>query len=80
MTQLTISAKGWVVIPAAMRAKYQLKPGSHVRIVDYGGVLSILPAFDDPIEASAGILKGGASLTRAVVAEHVKERGRDRKR
>jgi hypothetical protein len=51
-----------------------------VRIVDYGGVLSILPAYDDPIEASAGMLKGGASLTRAVVAEHVKERGRDRKR
>ena len=49
-------------------------------IVDYGGVLSILPAYDDPIEASAGMLKGGASLTRAVVAEHVKERGRDRKR
>jgi AbrB family looped-hinge helix DNA binding protein len=34
MTQLTISSKGWVVIPAAMRAKYRLKPGSHVRIVD----------------------------------------------
>ena len=44
------------------------------------GVLSILPAFDDPIAASAGILTAGASLTRAVVAEHVKERGRDRKR
>ncbi len=80
MTQLTISSKGWVVIPAAMRAKYGMKPGAHVRIIDYGGVLSILPAFDDPIEASAGILKARTSLTRAVVAEHVKERGRDRKR
>lgn len=80
MTQLTISSKGWVVIPAALRAKYRLTPGAHVRIVDYGGVLSILPVLDDPIGGSAGILKGRTSLTQAAVAEHTKERARDRKR
>ncbi|MBN2499850.1 MAG: AbrB/MazE/SpoVT family DNA-binding domain-containing protein, partial [Anaerolineales bacterium] len=44
MTTLTISSKGWVVIPAELRKKYQLTPGTKVIIVDYGGVLSIVPA------------------------------------
>jgi len=36
---LTISSKGWVVIPAELRKKYHLMPGTEVLIVDYGGVL-----------------------------------------
>ncbi len=34
-----ISRKGWIVIPAALRKKYGLKPGDEVRVVDYGGGL-----------------------------------------
>ena len=41
--------------------------------MDYGGVLSIVPAFEDPINAGAGMLKGGDSLTQAVVEEHRQE-------
>jgi AbrB family looped-hinge helix DNA binding protein len=48
---LTISNKGWVVIPAELRKKYNLHAGSKVVIVDYGGVLSIVPAVKDPIKA-----------------------------
>lgn len=82
MTVLTISSKGWVVIPAALRKKYHLKPGTRVRIVDYGGVLSILPELDDAIERTAGMLKakGKKPLTQTLIAEHAKERIRDRKR
>ena len=47
METMTISAKGWLVIPADLRKKYDLKPGSRVRFVDYGGVLSIVPAQKD---------------------------------
>jgi AbrB family looped-hinge helix DNA binding protein len=69
-----LSSKGWVVIPAAMREKYGLKPGSDVQVVDYGGVLSLVPALKDPIQAGAGMLKGGNSLTQAIVEEHRQER------
>jgi AbrB family looped-hinge helix DNA binding protein len=71
-----MSQKGWVVIPAAMRHKYGLKPGANLQVVDYGGVLALVPAFKDPIEEGAGILKGDGSLTQAVVAEHRQELGR----
>ena len=69
-----LSQKGWVVIPAAMREKYGLKPGADLQVVDYGGVLAIVPTFKDPIRDGAGILKGDTSLTQAVTKEHRKDR------
>ena len=54
----TISAKGWVVIPAELRRKYHLTPGTKVEIVDDHGVLTIIPAAKDPIEKGNGTLKG----------------------
>jgi AbrB family looped-hinge helix DNA binding protein len=68
-----LSQKGWVVIPAAMRNKYGLKPGANLQVVDYGGVLAIVPGFKDPVKEGAGLLKGGTSLTQAVVEEHRRE-------
>ena len=74
---LTISNKGWVVIPAELRKKYHLHPGAEVVIVDYGGVLAILPAMRDPIKQGRGILKGGTSLTKALVEERAADQNRE---
>ena len=68
-----LSQKGWVVIPASMREKYGLKPGANLQVVDYGGVLAIVPAFKDPVKEGAGILKGDDSLTRVIVEEHKRD-------
>ena len=54
---LTVSSKGWVVIPAELRRKYGLTPGTQVRLVDYGGVLALIPLPDDAIAQAAGSLK-----------------------
>ena len=43
-------------------------------MVDYGGVLSIVPVPDDPIAAGLGLLKGDDSLTAILFAEHEHER------
>jgi len=72
-----LSQKGWLVIPAVLRKKYGLKPGVNLQVVDYGGVLAIVPAFKDPVKAGAGMLKGGESLTQSVVEEHRQERQRE---
>lgn len=74
---LVISEKGWVVIPAELRRKYALKPGSTVQIVDYGGVLALVPTLDDPVRQSAGMLKGKKSLTQSLLAERRAERRRE---
>lgn len=70
---IKISQKGWVVIPAKLRKKYSLHPGEAVHIVDYGGVLSLVPVDADPIEHADGMLAGESSLVAALLAEHAKE-------
>jgi AbrB family looped-hinge helix DNA binding protein len=78
MVTATVSQKGWIVIPIEMRRKYGIKSGDHVRIVDYGGVLSVAPLAADPIAAAHGLLCGGESLTDALLEEHAQERAHDR--
>jgi AbrB family looped-hinge helix DNA binding protein len=74
---LTISEKGWVVIPAELRKKYQLAPGTEVIIVDYGGILSIVPVTRNPIKQGRGRLKGGPLLSADLRKERAKERTRE---
>ena len=74
--KVKLSKRGWVTIPASLRKKYGLKPGANLQVVDYGGVLAIVPAIRDPAKRGARILKGEDSLTRAVIAEHPQERRR----
>lgn len=73
MATLTVSTKGWVVIPAELRRKYKLIPGAQIRVVDYGGVLALVPLLENPVEQIAGMLKGPSSLTQALLAEHAQE-------
>ncbi len=77
---LTISNKGWVVIPAELRKKYNLLPGTEVVIVDYGGVLSIIPALKNPVKQGRGMLKDLPSLTRDLLKERAKDRSREESR
>ena len=73
-----VSEKGWVVIPADLRKKYNLQPGAKVQVVDYGGVLALVPKLADPVRQAASLLKGRKSLTRALLAEHRREKARGR--
>ncbi|MBA7656654.1 hypothetical protein ES703_64581 [subsurface metagenome] len=67
MNTSTLSEKGWVVIPQELRLRYGLKKGDRVHVIDYGGVLSIVPASREPIESSRGMLRGKTSLVEALV-------------
>jgi AbrB family looped-hinge helix DNA binding protein len=77
---VTVSEKGWVVIPAELRRKHKLHPGTEVQVVDYGGVLALVPKLSDPVHQAAGMLKGPKSLRRALLAEHRAERRREKAR
>jgi AbrB family looped-hinge helix DNA binding protein len=77
---VTISQKGWVVIPAELRKKYHLKPGMEVAVVDYGGVLSLVPAMQDPIKQGRGLLKDLPSLTEDLLKERSEELAREETR
>lgn len=77
---VTVSEKGWIVIPAELRRKHNLNPGVKMQVVDYGGVLALVPQFGFPVQKAAGMLKGRKSLTRVLLAEHRAERRKEGKR
>lgn len=75
---ISISSKGWVVIPAELRKKYNLHPGKTVHVIDYGGVLTIVPAVDDPIHESAGMLYlPGDLLTEALLDMRAEDKAKE---
>jgi AbrB family looped-hinge helix DNA binding protein len=76
MNTSILSEKGWVVIPQELRERYNLKKGDKVHVIDYGGIISIIPASRTPIKNSLGMLKGKTSL----VKELMKSRQLDAKR
>lgn len=77
MTVSTVSAKGWVVIPKALRHKYGFKPGSKVRFVEYLGSVYIVPIPDDPIKAMYGMFAGGPSMAAELLAERQRDNERE---
>ena len=80
MSNAKVSTKGWVVIPAELRRKYHIEPGNEISIVDYGGVLGLVPPMEDPIAEARGALAGSTSLTQALLAERRRERELERGR
>jgi AbrB family looped-hinge helix DNA binding protein len=80
MPTATVSNKGWVVIPKVYRKKYKIKSGDRVRIVDYGGGLSVVPLPEDPISALRGLLAAEPSLTADLLTERQKEKANEESR
>ena len=74
MATAIVSAKGWVVIPAPYRRRHHLTPGTKVEIVDYGESIGIVPAMANPPREARGLLRGGRSLTAALLADRREER------
>jgi len=53
---VTVSSKYQVVIPQAVRESAQIKPGSKMMVVNYGGIIRLLPVMEP--EAYRGIMRG----------------------
>lgn len=62
------------MIPADLRRKYKLHSGTELSVVDYGGVLALVPRMRRPVRQAAGMLKGRTSLTRALIRQHRRDK------
>ena len=81
MAVVTVSQKGWVVIPAELRHKYQWKTGDRVKVVDYGGVVSLVPVLPNPEENAIGALRlSGRALLKGLKRSRTEERRREKTR
>jgi AbrB family looped-hinge helix DNA binding protein len=70
MQTMNVLSKGQIVIPAEIRHRYGIKPGTPVEIREVGDHLELylLPA--DPITAFRGSLKAVDSLSDQLIEEH----------
>ena len=79
MSVITVSQKGSVVIPADLRRKYHWKTGDRVKVVDYGGIVSLVSVLQNPEDEALGALKvGGRSLLKGLRRARAEERRRGR--
>ena len=74
MESVKVLNKGQIVIPAALRRKYALKPGSKIQVFEYGRLIYLVPATDDPVGEAKGCLPAGPSLSEELLHERKKER------
>ena len=75
-----VSAKGWIVIPAPLRRRYGIRPGSMVKIKEVDNRIVLVPEAMDPVKECFGKLSGKASLTRALLKEREEELRREEKK
>ena len=81
MAVVTVSQKGWVVIPVELRNKYQWHTGDRIKVVDYGGVVSLVPVLQNPEEEGLGALSmRGRSLLKGLKQTRREERRREKTR
>lgn len=70
----TVSTKGQLVIPAAMRDALEIVPGGRVALTLEDGVIILRPVSDRLVDETCGMFAGGPSLAD----ELQKERRADR--
>ena len=68
-----VSAKGWIVIPAALRKRFCLKPCDMVELQAGKDRITLIPEIVDSVEALYGKLAGKTSLTEALLENRAEE-------
>ena len=77
-TIVTVSSKGWVVIPSFFRKQIGLKPGMKMVVTEADGKIVLTPQAGDPVDKLYGKLADGESLTEALLADRTEENKREK--
>lgn len=70
----TVSTKGQLVIPAAMRDALEIVPGGRVSLSLEDGVIVLRPVSERLVEETCGMFSGGPSLSDELQQERRAER------
>ncbi|MBW2073012.1 MAG: AbrB/MazE/SpoVT family DNA-binding domain-containing protein [Deltaproteobacteria bacterium] len=73
MHRVKVLAKGQLVIPAAIRKKYGIQPGTEIEIFEYDNIIYLMPPAKDPVEAAMGCLPPTPSLSEELLRERRKD-------
>lgn len=73
MAKVKILSKGQLVIPSDLRKKYRISPGTEMQLMDYNGVLFLIPPVEEPLSAACGSLPSRPSLTGQLLKDRQKD-------
>jgi AbrB family looped-hinge helix DNA binding protein len=69
MPSVKTLSKGQIVIPAEIRKRHHIEPGTEMQIMEYGGIIYLIPPVADPVKAACGVLPPGPSLSGRLLKE-----------
>ena len=73
MSTVKTLAKGQIVIPVEIRRRYRIEPGTEMQIMEYGGIIYLIPPVENPIKEACGVLPSKPSLSERLLKERKKE-------
>ncbi|MFO0698486.1 MAG: AbrB/MazE/SpoVT family DNA-binding domain-containing protein [Nitrospira sp.] len=77
MESAYVTSKGQLVIPARIRHKLGIKPGTKVCFVERGDEILFQPVTKEYIRSVCGLLKSPTSITRELLADRKKDKERE---
>jgi len=72
-----ITSKGQLVIPAKLRKRYGMKPGTKVCFVEREHEILFQPVTKEYIRSVCGMLKSDTSVTQELLKERAKDKERE---
>ena len=76
MEEATMTSKGQIVVPAKLRKRYGLKPGTKVHFIERDQEILFQPVTKEYLQSVHGMLTSATSVTE----ELLKERAQDKER
>lgn len=76
----TVSSRGQLVVPSALRKKYGLRNHAKVAWVELDQGLLLVPAGPEAVRDSRGFLKGSGASTKLLLRMRQEERQREEKK
>ena len=73
MANVKTLSKGQIVIPSGIRKKYHIEPGTTVQILEYNGIIYLVPPVNDAIKVACGALPSKPSLAKKLIQERKNE-------
>ena len=74
-----VTSKGQLVVPARLRCRFGIKPGTRVNFVEEGGRIIFQPVTREYIHSFRGMFKVKPG-EKSVVREHLEERRAEREK
>ncbi len=72
-----VTSKGQLVVPARLRRKYGIKPGTKICFVERDHEIIFQPVTREYIRSVCGMLKSGTSTTKALLEERARDKERE---